>query len=220
MKVIASLLASAVAVAAFGGTDEPQPNMMMAKGPAVGFMAQPTTMTAQQSSPEVKGGSGGSAICPTGSTWGNPGNYCLDGRNIYYCSYPGAPGQMSQNCGSNGCYVAPPGTPDGCNRAPPPTYNPPTYSPPTPSPKPSMCYSRPVWYGGNACEQFGDYKGKDLAWQVCQNSPMNVRGGSGGTCQQWQNSQCFSSYDNYIYQCCPEMQGSSMAQQTRGYCNA
>lgn len=153
--------------------------------------------------------------CPTGSAWGNPGNYCLDSRSIYYCSYPGANGNLVNSCGNNGCYRAPPGVPDACNAPSAPTPYP--TKPPT---KPAMCYSRPQWYGGNACDQFGDFKGKDLAWQVCQNSQMSSYGGGMSSCQYWQNQQCYASYDNYINQCCPEMRSSSMSQQTRNYCNA
>lgn len=70
----------------------------------------------------VKGGSGGGGVtCPTGYTWGNPGEYCLGG-DIWFCDRPGAyPAYLVNNCGGNGCVQNNPGFADYCNA--PPSYS-------------------------------------------------------------------------------------------------
>lgn len=148
--------------------------------------------SAPPGSPDGCNGSG-PVSCPSYPTFGGPGPYCING-DIYQCYQPGDPAQLSRSC-SNGCYTAAPGTPDNCNANTPP---------PTPPPVPQWCQERPYFYGGDACGDFGAYKGKDLAWQACQNGAQaGVRGGGGGSCEYWQEQQCRTEYQNWVRSCCP-----------------
>lgn len=201
MKVIFAVTAllAASQVHAFGGTDENAGPA--ARGAPVARGAPMTTsmsatsneaVVMSTSGAEVRGG-GGATYCPGYPTFADAGLYCING-NIYQCYQPNGPATFSQNC-ANGCYSAPPGSPDNCNANTPP---------PTPPPVPQWCQERPYFYGGDACGDFGAYKGKDLAWQACQNGAQaGVRGGGGGSCEYWQEQQCRTEYQNWVRSCCP-----------------
>lgn len=65
--------------------------------------------------PAVYGGGGGyTPKCPYGSTWGGPGDYCMN-SHIYKCSCAGCPPVTKvTDCRGYGCKQNPPGMQDTC----------------------------------------------------------------------------------------------------------
>lgn len=83
--------------------------------------------------------------------------------------------------------------------------------PPSPQPGTGRQCEKPEWTGGSYCTgNFGDFKGKDLGFQLCYpNFPQPVPYLLPGyesveeTCNRWESSICGTALTNFVNSCCP-----------------
>lgn len=83
--------------------------------------------------------------------------------------------------------------------------------PPTPQPGFGRQCEKPVWTGDAYCTgNFGDFKGKDLAFQLCYpNIPKPVPYLLPGyesveeACNRWESKICGASLTEFVNSCCP-----------------
>lgn len=93
----------------------------------------------------------------------------------------------------------------------PPSINPPSINPLPPS---GTC-QRPEWgYGSYCTGEFGVFKGRDLAFQLCYpNTPKPVPYLLPGviseeTCNRWETVVCEDALRQFVSNCCPSQRGT------------